>query len=103
MLHWTGLRARGKLIASHLNFIHGGTLANWRIVWDYDERHLKPNQVLMHDAIRTAGRRGIEYVNLGASPADAAGLIEYKERWGGMKVEYDILTFRSPIRRLLGR
>jgi CelD/BcsL family acetyltransferase involved in cellulose biosynthesis len=102
-LYWTGLIAEGEMIASQVNFIHGGTLFNWRVVSDYSKRRHKPNQTLLLDAIQKGREGGASTINLGASPPEAEGLIGYKERWGGGRVDYDILTHWSGVRRLLGR
>jgi hypothetical protein len=102
-LYWTGLMAGEKMIGSQIHFIHGDTLVNWQTVSDYEKRHHKPGQLLMYDAVRKGMEIGLTKINLGASPPDADGLIFYKERWGGVRVEYDILTYRSGLRRLLRR
>ncbi len=57
----------------------------------------------MYDAIRKAKLSGAGRVNLGASPPHATGLIEYKESWGARKIEYDILSCRSGVGKLMGR
>ena len=102
-LYWTGLITAGEMIASQVNFIHGGTLFNWRVVSDYSKRRYKPNQILLLDAIQKGQECGAFKINLGASPPEAEGLIGYKERWGGGRVDYDILTYWSGVRRFLGR
>jgi hypothetical protein len=103
MLYWPGLMIEGKMVASQINFIHGNTLINWRVVSNYEWRRYKPNQLLLYDAIEKAAAVGVTRINLGASPPEAEGLIAYKERWGGMKVEFDIYSHRSQLRRMLGR
>jgi hypothetical protein len=103
MLYWPGLMVEGRMVASQINFIYGDTLINWRVVSDYEWRRYKPNQILLYDAIEKAAARGVTKINLGASPPDADGLIAYKERWGGTKVEFDIYSYRSRMRRLMGR
>ena len=103
MLYWTGLTTEDVLIGSQIHFAYGETLFNWQTVSEYEKRDYKPSQILMNDAIRYAAARGLHAVNLGASPPDAAGLIRYKERWGGKRVEFDILAMRSILRRLVGR
>ncbi len=102
-LYWRAMIADGVMVGSQIHFIHGDTLFNWQTVSDYEKRQYKPSQLLMHDAIGKAAESGLKQVNLGASPPDAAGLIRYKERWKGERVEYDILTARSGLRKMLGR
>jgi hypothetical protein len=103
MLYWTGASVEGKLIGLQINFVYGDTLTYWQGVWDYEMRQYKPGYLLMHDAVRKAKLSGAGKVNLGASPPHATGLIDYKESWGGRKVEYDILSCRSRFRKLVGR
>lgn len=103
LLYWPSLEIDGKTVASQINFIHGNTLVNWRVVSDYERRRYKPSQLLLYDAIEKAAAMGVTRINLGASPPEAEGLIAYKERWGGMKVEFDIYTHRSRLRRMMGR
>lgn len=102
-LYWTAAVIEGKMIASQMNFIYGDSLVFWKGASDYEMRHYKAGYVLMDDAIRKARDVGATKVNLGASPPEAAGLIAYKEGWGGRKTEYEIYLYRSRLFRLLGR
>ncbi len=103
LVYWPGLMIEGRLVASQVNFVYGDTLINWRVVSDYEWRRYKPNQVLLYDAVEKAAAKGVTKINLGASPPDAGELIAYKERWGGAKVEFDIYSHRSRMRRWMGR
>ena len=103
MLYWNGLNEGGRLVGSCINFIHVDTLFNWQTVSDYENRHLKPNHVLLADAIERGAATGVKMVNLGASPENAHGLIDYKERWGGKRVDYAFYVAASGLRRLLRR
>jgi hypothetical protein len=103
MLYWTGMMAKGAMVGSQIHFIYGDMLFNWQTVSDYAARQYKPSQLLMNNAINHALKEGLKKVNLGASPPEAEGLIRYKERWHGRRVDYDILTARSGLRKMLGR
>jgi len=102
-LYWTGVIVNGKMIGSHINFLHGGMLINWQAASDYEKRRYRPNQLLLYDAIRYARLRDIRIINMGASPPEGRGLIRYKERWGADRIEYDVLLRRSWFRKLMGR
>jgi CelD/BcsL family acetyltransferase involved in cellulose biosynthesis len=102
-LYWTCLISEGAMIGSCINFIYNGSLFNWQTVSDYESRHLKPNHVLLADAIRRGEENGVKRVNLGASPPQAKGLINYKERWGGVRVNYNCYSYKSKLRRLIKR
>jgi CelD/BcsL family acetyltransferase involved in cellulose biosynthesis len=102
-LYWNSLLEGGRMVGSCINFIHRDTLFNWQNVSDYSKRHLRPNHVLISDAIEYAIGRGLKKINLGASPPYAHSLIDFKQRWGGEKVDYDIYRSSSWLLRLLGR
>jgi len=103
MLYWNALMDGDSMIGSCINFIYGNTLFNWQTVSDYSKRHLKPNHVLLSDAINQAIENGIDKINLGASPPYAHSLIDYKERWGGMRYDYDNYLSDSWFRKLINR
>jgi len=96
MLYWIAVLAEGSMIGSQINFIFGDSLINWQTVSDYDMRHLKPNHLLLNAAITFAQSCSISKINLGASPPDATGLIDFKERWGGVRRDYEIISLTSP-------
>ena len=102
-LIWPGMMANGDLVGSCINFVHADTLFNWQTVSDYEMRHFKPNHILLNETILEGISAGVSKINLGASPQYSQGLIDYKERWGGMRVDYDIYTSTSWIRKLLRR
>jgi hypothetical protein len=102
-LYWNCLMFEGKMIGSCINFIFNGSLFNWQTVSDYNNRRLKPNHVLLADAIQRGVETGVKEINLGASPHDAQGLIDYKERWGGVRFDYECYSYNSLLRRLMRR
>ncbi len=102
-LVWSGLMADGEMVGSSINFIHHKTLFNWQTVSDYDKRKFKPNHILLYEAIHEGIEQGVERVNLGASPYYSKGLIDYKERWGGVRFDYDFYFADSWIRRIIRR
>ncbi|MCK4538270.1 MAG: GNAT family N-acetyltransferase [Candidatus Krumholzibacteria bacterium] len=101
ILYWKSLMYNDRMVGSGIKFIYHDTLFSWQMVSDYEYRHLKPNHVLMFDAIQAGNKAGIKKINLGSSPIYAHSLIDYKERWGGEKVEYDTYISDSWLRRLL--
>ncbi len=102
-LYWTALLAENRIIGSMINLFYRDTMMNWQTVSDYEMREYKPNQLLLADAIAEAQRRGMLYINLGASPPDAEGLRDYKSRWGGREEKYAIYSKVSHLRKLIGR
>ncbi|MEE9442787.1 MAG: GNAT family N-acetyltransferase [candidate division Zixibacteria bacterium] len=102
-LYWNGLIVKDRLIGSQIHFIHNKAQYYWQAVSDFDKRNFRPDYRLLYDAIKYNRNQGVLTVNLGASPADAEGLVFFKERWGGRKFKYPILTNKSKLRKLLGR
>lgn len=102
-LYWTALTVDGEMIGSQINFLYGDTLFYWQAVSLYEKRIFRPNYRLLFDAFSRAVERGLKRVNLGASPPDAEGLIFFKERWGARQVEYQSITYRSTLRKIIGR
>ena len=101
ILYWNCLMHEGMMVGSCINFIYHNTLFNWQTVSNYEFRRLKPNHVLLSEAIQKGIDRGIRKINLGASPPYAHSLIDYKERWGGVKIDYDTYISDSWFRKLL--
>jgi len=101
MLHWNCLMYEGVMIGSCIKFIYNRTLFNWQTVSNYEYRNLKPNHVLLSEAIKKGIEDGITRINLGASPPYAHSLIDYKERWGGVRVEYDTYLSDSWLRKII--
>ncbi|MBN2071882.1 MAG: GNAT family N-acetyltransferase [Candidatus Krumholzibacteriota bacterium] len=100
MLYWNCLMFGDRMVGSCINFIYAGTLFNWQTVSDYEYRRFKPNHILLSEAIDVGISMGIRKINLGASPSYAHSLIDYKERWGGVRVGYDTYLSDSWLRRL---
>lgn len=92
-----------KMAGAHLGFLDSDTLINWQTVSDYELRQFKSNHLLMHEAASRAIKKGIRYINLGASPGGADGLVDFKQRWGGVRNEYDIITIKRGLRAVIDR
>ncbi len=102
-LRWTVAVVKSRIIGSQINFVHGDTLYYWQGVMEYASRQYKPTYLLINDAIEYARNRELAKINMGASPANAPGLIEFKKKWGGVRYDYTIYRRRSRLRKLLGR
>lgn len=69
-------------IAGSLDLFHQGIATNWLPVSREATWHLRPNNFMVASILETLCGAGYLEYNFGASPADAAGLIRYKEGWG---------------------
>jgi len=102
-LYWLAAYHEGQMIGSQINFIHGDALYYWQGVMDFEKREMKQAYLLMHNSINHAIGLDLRWVNLGASPPDAEGLIDYKESWGAVRRDYSIYRRKSFLHRVLGR
>lgn len=93
----------GQVIGGSLHLLGNGRALNWLTVADDDQRSLRPNHFVIARWLRELSASGYREYDLGASPPEAGGLIEFKESWGA--VRRPVLTWRRqswPL-RLLGR
>ena len=100
-IHWVYLEHKGDPVASHVHLILGDTVLNWQLFLDRRFSTLRATQFMIFEIARQMSRRGVRYMNLGASPPDADGLIKFKQRWGGNDYNYRTLASRSGIGRFL--
>ena len=82
----------GGVIASNLVLYYKNRAYDW--AWAYDETYLylRPTNALIDRAIRDAAAAGAVSFNLGSSPSNGKGIIDFKENFGAMKYTYDIIT-----------
>ncbi len=102
-IYWNGLFVDDVMIGAQIHFIFGLRQYYWQAVSANDAREYRPDYRLLYDAIRFGQKRGVTEINLGASPADAHGLVFFKKRWGSVKQEYTLYEFKSRLRKLAGR
>ena len=89
---WLHAELGGRPVASHLYFLDGESLQAWQSHFDRSFAFLHPNAFLRLGACRAAARDGARWLNLGATPAGAAGVAAYKARWGGQRVRFPVWT-----------
>jgi len=76
------VRSGERDVAGSLDLFHQGIATNWLPVSREASWHLRPNNFMVASILETLCAAGYLEYNFGASPADAAGLIRYKEGWG---------------------
>ena len=90
-------RHAGKVVASAV-FLHFGKRAIYKYgASDSAHQHLRPNNLIMWEAIRWYGERGFETLNLGRTERDHLGLLQYKRGWGA--VESPLRYFKYCLKR----
>ena len=55
---------------------------------------------MLFEAAKQLSKRGIRFLNLGATPEDAEGVRVYKEKWGGVEYTYHCYIKHSLLGRL---
>lgn len=96
-LVWHGEEA----IAGSLHFFYEGVATNWLPVSRKARWHLRPNNFLIARVLRSLAQAGYLEYNFGASPADAEGLIRFKEGWGARPRPVLLAGLRSGLHRKL--
>jgi hypothetical protein len=99
-VRWRVVEYEGELAASHIYFVERDMLLHWQASYDKRFSHLKPNQLIMYTTARELARKGVRTLNLGSSPPEADGLVEYKEKWGGSTRRYRSLNRQSILGRM---
>jgi len=89
---WRWCEYHGRAVCSHIYFIEGDMLQSWQSYFDKSFSALKPNPAIRFAACRELAARGVRWLNLGSTPPGADGLLYYKERWGGNRIEVPALV-----------
>ncbi len=85
---WRWCARDGRPACAHIYFVERGMLQAWQTYFDPAFSFLKPNPFIRTETCHALARRGVRWLNLGATPSYAAGLAAYKRRWGGTCVTY---------------
>lgn len=82
----------GGVVAGNLVLYYKNQAYDW--AWAYDETYLylRPTNALIDRAIQDAIEAGASSLNLGSSPSNGKGIIEFKENFGAKKYPYKIIT-----------
>jgi len=94
---------QGAAIAGSVHVLHRGAALNWLTVSDDRHWKLRPNHLLIAEVMKALCAQGYREYNLGGSPADAEGLIQFKEAWGAARRPVLEVRRRSLLHRLLRR
>ncbi|MGZ6279562.1 MAG: lipid II:glycine glycyltransferase FemX, partial [Ktedonobacteraceae bacterium] len=77
---------QGNVIASMILFASGTTVRYAYGASNDQYLHLAPNNLLLWTAISWAGTHGYQTLDLGRTACENEGLMEFKRRWGAIKV-----------------
>jgi hypothetical protein len=90
---WVAVFHEDRLIASRISFVARSRIINWQSFSDKEFGYLKANYLMMEYIIDRARTLGINEIDLGGSPGDAGGLIDFKKRWGGRETVVESYTY----------
>jgi CelD/BcsL family acetyltransferase involved in cellulose biosynthesis len=86
-------------VAGSLHLFHQGRAMNWLTVSSEASWPLRPNNFIIAGILATLCDAGYLEYDLGGSPADAAGLIRFKEGWGATARPLIVAGRRSSVHR----
>lgn len=102
-LHWTIAERSEQPLAYAIYLAYNDTVLHWTGASFPDSWELRPNNALMWEAIQWACKQNYRFFNFGASPKTAAGLVHFKEGFGGEEKPYPIYQKMSDRFRLARR
>jgi len=84
-------------VAGNLVLRWKGRASDW--MWVYDERRslLRATNLLIDRAIHDEAARGVDELNLGASPNDRLGSVRFKQSFGAEPFAYMIYAHTAPL------
>lgn len=88
-------------VAASLHLFHEGVAMSWLPVSRSASWSLRPNNFLIANVLASLCDAGYLAYNFGASPADALGLIRFKEGWGATRRPVVVAADRSSLHRKL--
>ncbi len=92
---WLWCEHEGQPVVSHICLVEHKTALHWQVCYDKRFSFLKANQLMLRHLIKQLKDHGVPRLNLGASPDDAEGLLDYKVKWGGVKYDYNCYVHKS--------
>lgn len=99
-LGFTGLARQGDVMVAGLVCLHFGIHAIYKYgASDAELQHLRANNLLFWETMRTCSRQGFRYFSLGRTDLENNGLLNFKNGWGGKKSDlnyyrYDVAAAR---------
>lgn len=98
---WLWCEHNGQAVASHINIVERNQCLNWQVFYNKEFSNLKANQLMLSRLIDILKIKKINLLNLGASPEDARGLINYKTKWGSEIRTYNCYYKKSWLGKLI--
>ncbi len=100
-VRWLWCESEGRAVASSIFLVEGDNLLHWQVYYDDSLSHLQPNKFIPFVAARKASAEGVKFLNLGSSPPEAEGVLEYKRKWGGESYRYPCYQRLSGVGKVL--
>jgi hypothetical protein len=90
--------AHNSTVIASAVFFHFGTRAIFKYgASDMAHQNLRPNNLIMWEALKSYRSRGFENVNLGRTEPENHGLLRYKRQWGA--TESQLRYYRYDLKR----
>lgn len=86
----TRVKYNDKIIATRIDMYWKNTMSSFGSASDQNFLKFRPNELARFHVMKFAGNKGIEKY-------DMTGSGDYKEKFGGIKSEYNILYFGNPL------
>jgi hypothetical protein len=100
-VHWIWCQHHDRPVASSIFLVEGDSLLHWQVYFDASLAHLRATKLIIFDTARKLARGGIRFLNMGASPPHAEGVLEFKRKWGGEPYRYQCYCRKSLIGKLI--
>ncbi len=99
-IQWVWCEHDNKAVASSIFFREGISVLHWQMYYDETMSNLQATKLIPYVVAKQAARQGIIFLNLGASPPEAAGAEFYKSKWGGEPYVYNCYVHKNLLGKL---
>jgi len=100
-VQWVWSEHNGQVVSSHIFLVEHDNLLFWQMYFEKTLTFLKPNQYVPFVTAKRLAREGVKWLNFGASPENAPGVVFYKKKWGGKPYSYNCYVMRRGLGKFL--
>ncbi|UCD64713.1 MAG: GNAT family N-acetyltransferase [Candidatus Zixiibacteriota bacterium] len=100
-VQWVWCEHESRPVASSIFLVEGEQVLHWQVYFDAAMAHLQATKLIVFATARKLAATGVRRLNMGATPPEAEGSLEFKRKWGGDVYRYGILFKKSWVGRWL--
>ena len=100
-VQWVWSEHNGQAVSSHIFLVEHDNLLFWQMYFEKALTFLKPNQYVPFVTAKIMAREGVKWLNFGASPENAPGVVFYKKKWGGKLYSYNCYVMKRGLGKFL--